>query len=130
MTPGILATGVIIDSNTQVCKNSKGNSLINGLRSIPTLKESLIFQQGLLMGILLIIMDLISLSHSLNLLHKAKSLPIFKIIKEETLFNRLKNNSKVKGCQHSIKCFLLASFQMQADRPPQFKTLTFTILQQ
>jgi hypothetical protein len=45
------------------------------------------------MGIVLIIMDLISQSHSLNLLHKAKSLPIFKIIKEETLFNRLKNNS-------------------------------------
>ena len=82
------------------------------------------------MGIVLIIMDLISLSHSLNLLHKVKSLPIFKIIKEETLFNRLKNNSKVKGCQHSIRCFPPASFQMQADRPPQFKTLTFTILQQ
>ena len=83
------------------------------------------------MGIVLIIMDLISLSHSLNLLHKVKSLPIFKIIKEETLFNRLKNNSKVKGCQHSIiRCFPLASFQMQVGRPPQFKTLTFTILQQ
>jgi hypothetical protein len=45
------------------------------------------------MGIFLIIMDLISLSHSLNLLHKVRNLPIFKIIKEETLFNRLKNNS-------------------------------------
>lgn len=81
------------------------------------------------MGMRLILMGHINLSPSLNLLHKVKRLlQIFKIIKDKTLFNKLKKNSKAKGSHHSIRCFHHASFQMQVDKRLQFKTLTFTIL--
>lgn len=82
------------------------------------------------MGMHLTLMDHTNLSHSLNLLHKVKRQLIFKIIKEETLFNRLKKHSKVKMCHLNIKCFHHASFLMAVDKLPQFKTLNFTIPQQ
>ena len=75
-------------------------------------------------------MDHTNLFHSLNLLHKVKRQLIFKIIKEETLFNRPKKHSKVKWCPLNIRCFHHASFQMAVDKHPQFKTPNFTIPRQ